>query len=404
VLHAPSYLRVDNAEAPYMPTRLPARDSWERWNDERDAWLKDVDDHPGHHYLPENIEIVAGGLHHYGTWRLDVRYGHVWCPRVEVGWRPYYRGHWVWVAPFGWTWVGDEPWGWAPYHYGTWVYEPYGWAWVPGPVNQYWSPAVVSFCESDGAIGWCPLAPFEVRYPVSLSVGFGGRHWSAFFSIGAAAVYYPVAGGFCVPRPWSTVFINRAHFRDGVTVSIYNTHLERPFVPFHARRGVGVTVSTVEAFGGWGHYDVVGHADIFTHGRSVAAPPLGHAPLGGPVLARPTRLALTPTRVFEHAAHPPQAVWDRTVVRSPMRPEIARVSEPITHAIPPTYRSTAHDRSDRERDARSGSTDGGGRDGGFGRGGGGRDGRGDYGGRGSYGGGGYGGGGYGGRGGGRHRF
>ena len=31
-------------------------------------------------------------------------------------------------------------WGWAPYHYGTWVSRPYGWAWCPGPVNQYWVP------------------------------------------------------------------------------------------------------------------------------------------------------------------------------------------------------------------------------------------------------------------------
>src|ERR1051325_5088468 len=67
-----------------------------------------------------------------GAWIDIPGHGHCWRPtNVEVGWRPYCNGHWVWTD-LGWYWESDEPWGWACYHYGDWAYEDaYGWVWVP---------------------------------------------------------------------------------------------------------------------------------------------------------------------------------------------------------------------------------------------------------------------------------
>ncbi|MBV9866168.1 MAG: FecR domain-containing protein [Abitibacteriaceae bacterium] len=342
-LHAPSYLRLRDADAPYLPGLLPARDTWERWNDDRDRWLNRAADRPSRHYVPENVGIVCDNLDDYGDWHNDDRYGHVWCPRVTgADWRPYYYGNWTWVSPFGWTWVSSEPWGWAPYHYGTWINRPYGWAWVPGPVNQYWCPAVVNFCEYNGSVGWCPLAPFEVSYPSFLNIGFRSRHWSAFFSIGSAAVYYPTGGGVCVPRPWNTTYVNRVTNITNITnvynspTTVINTHttntyLTHPFIPYNARTAGGVSVATISAFGGRGRYEPVprGTTDIFTHGRPIGAPRVGHGPIAGPIAVRPTTLATTPSRTFEHNVQPPQTVSSRPVFRMPLQPNIARVSGPL---------------------------------------------------------------------------
>jgi len=178
------YLDLRDANSAYDVRNIPRADSWETWNEDRDARLDDADNSYRTHRLPSNIAIAAGDLDSYGTWHDDPSYGSVWCPRVTYSdWRPYHYGSWTWVNPFGWTWVSTEPWGWAPYHYGTWVHQSYGWGWCPGPVNQYWSPAVVHFSEYDDRVAWCPLAPSEVRYPASFGLGFRRGNWSLYFSI-----------------------------------------------------------------------------------------------------------------------------------------------------------------------------------------------------------------------------
>ena len=204
-LHSGNCLDLRSADSPYTLTALPAEDGFDSWNDTLDGDDDAVQAQPGYHNLPSDVAITADNLSTYGTWRDDPVRGEVWVPRVSADWRPYFHGHWVDVDPYGWTWVSDEPWGWAPYHYGTWAHYPYGWAWCPGPVDQYWSPACVSFCDDDGDIGWCPLAPWEVSYPPSLDVGFGSGDWSVSFSIGGCGVYYPSAGGFFGCRPWEPV-------------------------------------------------------------------------------------------------------------------------------------------------------------------------------------------------------
>lgn len=93
----------------------------------------------------------------YGTWVEVGSYGRCWRPvGIEVGWRPYCEGEWVWTD-CGWYWQSDEPWGWACYHYGYWVMDPaFGWVWVPG---VEWAPAWVSWRVGGGYIGWAPLPP-----------------------------------------------------------------------------------------------------------------------------------------------------------------------------------------------------------------------------------------------------
>jgi len=93
----------------------------------------------------------------HGTWVEFGSYGRCWRPaRVEVGWRPYCHGEWVWTD-CGWYWASDEPWAWACYHYGSWVYDPViGWVWVP---QVEWAPAWVSWRVGGGYVGWAPLPP-----------------------------------------------------------------------------------------------------------------------------------------------------------------------------------------------------------------------------------------------------
>jgi hypothetical protein len=187
-LEVGDYLAVHDKTSPYRLARLPVTDEWERWNDTRDRRFAGRL-RPAVRHLPSNIALVASDLDFYGTWRQDTRHGYVWCPRVATGWRPYSAGRWVNIQPWGWTWVSTEAWGWAPYHYGTWTSTQWGWAWVPGPAKQPWSPAVVSLSQSNGTITWVPLSPDEVRYPTTLSSGFS--RWDTYFSVPIIAAYCP---------------------------------------------------------------------------------------------------------------------------------------------------------------------------------------------------------------------
>ncbi len=331
------YLDLRDENSAYEPRDLPRPDRFDEWNEELDRRLEEAEASSTERYLPANMALVADDLDAYGAWRDDAEYGHVWCPRVTVAhWRPYCYGHWTWVSPFGWTWVSDEPWGWVPYHYGTWIYRPYGWAWVPGPVTQCWSPAVVDFCEYNGAVAWVPLAPREVRYPTSfVSFGFRGNRWAFYFSIAQAAVYYPTyysaSAVYWTPRPWHSHYVNCAPARYNETTLIANylaTHRYPRVIPFNARDGA--MMAEFRAFGGRGAYrTVAGSAvSIFARGRAFTAPQRG-LPLAGPPMVRPTPLAMTPTRAFVHDRRPPQTMLMRPVFRAPLKPAIARVSAPL---------------------------------------------------------------------------
>lgn len=162
------------------------RDDWDRWNEDRDDRLSDVE---SYRYVSNSV-VGAGDLDGNGDWRYVSGYGYCWYPRVAVGWAPYRHGRWSWAPYYGWTWVGYEPWGWAPYHYGRWWNHPsYGWGWYPGDRHYYqpWRPALVGFFGYGGRggwsvgvgfgnVGWVPLAPGEIYHPWYGRGGYGGRN------------------------------------------------------------------------------------------------------------------------------------------------------------------------------------------------------------------------------------
>ena len=162
------------------------RGDWDRWNEDRDDRLSDVE---SYRYVSRSV-VGAGDLDGYGDWRYVSGYGYTWYPRVALGWAPYRHGRWGWAPYYGWTWIGYEPWGWAPYHYGRWWNHPaYGWGWYPGDRHFYqpWRPALVGFFGYGGrggwsvgvgfgSVGWVPLAPGEVYHPWYGRRGYGGRN------------------------------------------------------------------------------------------------------------------------------------------------------------------------------------------------------------------------------------
>ena len=277
------YLYLTAPSSPLTVRSLPGEDSWDRWNDQRDHYL--YADVPTYHHVPANIALVSGDLDSYGDWHVDATTVRSGCraPR-HAHWRPYADGHWCWVEPYGWTWVADDPWGWAPYHYGTWVDEPYGWAWCPGPVNQYWSPAVVSFSDYNGSVCWAPLAPVEVRYPASPLRGIHGGAWSVFFSIGQAGCYYP-AGPTTVWAAFNNVYVNRVTYVNNVTniTNVYDNYAGIPrFVPRNARFAAGRHSQRPQHSAGAAPIARRSTPRHISRGRLVAALSAGRAPIFGP--------------------------------------------------------------------------------------------------------------------------
>jgi len=350
-ISAGDYLALNDDNSSHDVRALPDLDSWDRWNDERDNVIADVDTDKR---LPANIALVAGDLDNYGTWHDDTEYGQVWTPNVyDANWRPYYAGQWTWVAPYGWTWVSSESWGWAPYHYGTWIHKPYGWAWVPGPANQYWCPAVVHFSECNNSVAWAPLAPCEVRYPTGLRVGFRHGNWSNFFSIGGTAVYYPNGAKYCEARPWHNGFANHPYLdRPGPArvrnhIINNNIYIHQQFIPYNARNAAGVTTASNGAFGGHGGFIARPHGDtdFFVRGHVIGAPHGGERPFAGPIGVRPDGLAFTPTHSIVSVDQPGSRWLQRPVVRAPLPPRVAAQAPPMAHiatTVLPTGRTPVY--------------------------------------------------------------
>lgn len=138
---APSYAYVFNSAS---------WDSFDRWSEERRSERLGLSTQ----YLPDEVRPYAASFDRYGSWRYESSYGYVWYPRVDVGWRPYYRGRWVTLRPYGVTWVSVDPWGWPTHHYGRWGFSAGTWFWIPG---RTWGPAWVSWAYAPGYVSWCPL-------------------------------------------------------------------------------------------------------------------------------------------------------------------------------------------------------------------------------------------------------
>jgi len=114
----------------------------------------------------------------HGTWSNHSRWGEVWQPRADRGFRPYSNGYWANTAEYGTMWISDDPWD-VTYHYGRWVFDPRdGWLWVPGYV---WGPSWVVWREGGGNIGWFPMPPDDYygngAYGGNFNNQYGYRDW-----------------------------------------------------------------------------------------------------------------------------------------------------------------------------------------------------------------------------------
>lgn len=122
-----------------------------------------------------SIGVFYDRLAAYGDW-VTFHDRYVWVPHVDIGWRPYVHGHWIYVSTYGWYWESDEPFAWAVYHYGRWAFDPeIGWYWIPA---RRWAPAWVVWSYTDDEIAWAPLPP---DYDDDISVAI---------SISSVPVYY----------------------------------------------------------------------------------------------------------------------------------------------------------------------------------------------------------------------
>lgn len=104
-----------------------------------------------------NYQTFYNDLSPYETWINYPGVGEVWHPDVGSDFRPYAtNGYWE-NTDQGWYWDSNYDWGWAPFHYGNWFYDStYGWLWEPG---YEWSPAWVTWGDTDNSYAWAPLAP-----------------------------------------------------------------------------------------------------------------------------------------------------------------------------------------------------------------------------------------------------
>lgn len=156
-------LEIHPGEA-YNPTQGITKDDWDAWVQERDQ-VEVAAQAPagGEGPAPYSAEVGSNfygwsDLNGYGDWGYAPGYGNVWYPNVDLGWSPYSMGQWCWYPGFGYTWIDSEPWGWLPFHYGGWLFDPsLGWFWTPfGFAN--WSPALVTWFQGPGWVGWAPSA------------------------------------------------------------------------------------------------------------------------------------------------------------------------------------------------------------------------------------------------------
>ncbi|MDR3691779.1 MAG: FecR domain-containing protein [Fimbriimonas sp.] len=339
-LNGGDYVSMSSGSSAMQVGALPHADNWDQFNDNRDASYNQPDP-----YVPSSVAIMAGNLNSFGSWHANARYGHVWRPRgMYAGWRPYHDGHWVWVDPFGWTWVGAESWGWAPYHYGSWVHDGGGWGWAPGPRQQYWSPAVVSFSTYNGAVAWVPLAPTEMVYPAQISFGFRSGDWSLSFAIGGAAAYYPGGQGYVVGRPWRNGYLNRSYnVYDGNRISaLYAggySGADNRFQPIYGRSAFAITRTTNAGFSGSGRYlsGTTVDATNFQRGHSFGAG-RGAPNVFGPANVRPSRASFTSSRSFG-ARRPSATIMERSIVRARIPAEVSRNSRPMARSVEPSNRA-----------------------------------------------------------------
>ena len=89
----------------FQVSNAAARDQWDDWSDQRDAYLLRAQ---SPRYVSNDI-YGTEDLDANGRWSYDPAYGNVWSPNVPATWAPYRNGQWVWGDSYGWTWVDYDP-------------------------------------------------------------------------------------------------------------------------------------------------------------------------------------------------------------------------------------------------------------------------------------------------------
>jgi len=269
--------------------------------DQFDAWV-DARDHRwdssrSAQYLSHDV-VGFDDLDDNGDWRDDSSYGHVWYPRVEVGWAPYHNGHWAWIDPWGYTWVDDSPWGYAPFHYGRWVSVGGRWGWIAGPPAErpVYAPALVVFVGGVGAnVAWFPLGPREVfvpSYPVS-------RTYMTQINVSSTTVNTTT-----VTNVYNTTIVNKSTTITNVT---------------YANRTVPGAVTAVPQ-NTFASAQPVARAAVKMTPQQIAA-----APVATRVAVNPTREAVLGAKASTAGHAPPAAVMSRQVVakKAPPPPPVS---------------------------------------------------------------------------------
>ena len=148
----------------------------------------------------------------YGTWLHHTRWGDVWRPRAQAGFRPYMNGHWTNTTDYGVIFVSTAVWGDIVYHYGRWVYDPdNGWIWIPGYV---WAPSWVIWRAGAGYVAWLPMPPcsnYYGSYFGTVGVYTGGFYDDRYYGYQCYQDWYGTSISFTIFLSYWTV-VPEAHF------------------------------------------------------------------------------------------------------------------------------------------------------------------------------------------------
>ena len=147
-----AYASADLLPSVPYPFNSAAMDDFDRWP----ASPAPVGAEESDEYLPSDLQSYSSTLDAYGDWLYIPAYGHVWCPRVTAGWRPYAFGRWMTYPRYGLTWIGSEPFAWPTHHYGRWGTIAGRWFWIP---SSHWAPAHVTWSSAGDSVSWSPLGP-----------------------------------------------------------------------------------------------------------------------------------------------------------------------------------------------------------------------------------------------------
>ncbi len=160
----------------YMTKPVIAPESWDRWNEDRDAAAEQEAGSAtdARSRFAGNQGYGWSDLDANGSWYDVPGRGEVWQPdlaangqagdqagdqgadqgadqggdtggdqaaadsgqanAVQAAFDPYGYGSWVWT-PAGYSWASAYAWGWLPYRCGQWSwFDDFGWGWTPSPV------------------------------------------------------------------------------------------------------------------------------------------------------------------------------------------------------------------------------------------------------------------------------